>query len=155
DLFFRLNVVHLRLPPLREIRADIPVLAMSFLRKHSKEMGREIECFTPEAMKAFTTYNWPGNIRELENEVRRAIVLATHNQIGAEDLSEAVLEERLETAAPEPASAGTTTGSKQSLKLRVTALEIQMIRQAMSQTGGDKRRTAKMLGLSHQGLLNK
>src|SRR5262249_33876187 len=108
---------------------------------------------TPEAMKALTAYHWPGNIRELENEVRRAIVLATQKLIGVEDLSESVLEERLETPSDgTPAAAG---NSKHSLKDRVTLLEIQMIRDAMTQTSGDKRRTAKLLGLSHQGLLNK
>src|SRR5262249_47432629 len=133
--------------------ADVPVLAMHFLRKHSKEMSRDIEGFTPEAMKALTAYHWPGNIRELENEVRRAIVMTTHVQIRVEDLSESVLEERLETAS-EPA-AGAGGGAKQTLKDRVTSLEIVMIRDAMTQTSGDKRRTAKLLGLSHQGLLNK
>jgi transcriptional regulator with GAF, ATPase, and Fis domain len=152
DLFFRLNVVHLHLPPLRELRADVPVLAMHFLRKHCKEMGRQIEGFTPDAMKALTAYHWPGNIRELENEVRRAIVLTTQTHIGIDDLSESVLEERLE--AP-PDSGATNSASKQTLKDRVTILEIQMIRDAMTQTTGDKRRTAKLLGLSHQGLLNK
>jgi len=154
DLFFRLNVVHLHLPPLRELRADVPVLSMHFLRKHSKDMGRQIEGFTPEAMKALTAYHWPGNIRELENEVRRAIVLTTHSHIGVEDLSESVLEERLE-APPAESSSGGSSGAKQTLKDRVTILEIQMIRDAMTQTNGDKRRTAKLLGLSHQGLLNK
>jgi Nif-specific regulatory protein len=157
DLFFRLNVVHLHMPPLREIRADIPVLAMHFLRKQTKEMGRDITGFSSEALKALASYSWPGNVRELENEVKRAAVLTREKEISAADLSEAVGEERLETPPQEAETtgAGSQGKSKQSIKDRVTVLEIQMIRDAMTQTGNDKRRTAKMLGLSHQGLLNK
>jgi len=154
DLFFRLNVVHVRMPALREIRGDISMLATHFLRKQARELDREIEGFEPEAMKALTAYDWPGNIRELENEVRRAAVLTAGKWITFDDLSETVKEERLEPVESGPAA--TSAGkSKQSLKDRVTVLEIQMIRDAMTQTGSDKRRTAKMLGLSHQGLLNK
>ena len=155
DLFFRLNVVHIRMPSLREIRGDIPMLATHFLRKQAKEMNREIEGFDPEAMRALTAYDWPGNIRELENEVKRAAVLTSAKRISFDDLSETIKEERLDP--PESGPTPDTPGgkSKSSLKDRVTVLEIQMIRDAMTQTGNDKRRTAKMLGLSHQGLLNK
>jgi transcriptional regulator with GAF, ATPase, and Fis domain len=158
DLFFRLNVVHLHMPPLRDIRADIPVLAMHFLRKQTKEMGREIAGFESEALKALTTYSWPGNVRELENEVKRASVLTVGKMISLEDLSDSVREERLVETVPEAqgdAAAVSTGKSKALLKDRVSILEMQMIRDAMTQTGNDKRRTAKMLGLSHQGLLNK
>jgi Nif-specific regulatory protein len=152
DLFFRLNVIHIHLPPLREIRVDIPLLAMHFVKKHSKEVGREIQGFSPDVLKALTAYDWPGNVRQLENEVKRAMVLATAQEIRTQDLSESILEERLAMPDAEP---GNKWGDKQSLKDRVTVLEIQMIRDAMTQTDGDRRRTAKMLGLSHQGLLNK
>jgi len=152
DLFFRLNVIHVRMPALREIRTDIPLLAMYFLKKHSKDIGRNIQGFTADALKAMTAYHWPGNIRELENEVKRSMVLATTNEIRLLDLSEVILEERL--VDPEPDS-GKKSGDKQSLKDRVTNLEIQMIRDAMSQTENDKRRASRILGLSHQGLLNK
>jgi transcriptional regulator with GAF, ATPase, and Fis domain len=152
DLFFRLNVIHIHLPPLREIRVDIPLLAMHFLKKHSKEVGRDIQGFSSDALKAMTAYDWPGNVRQLENEVKRAMVLATTNEIRTQDLSESILEERLTMPGTET---GNSWGDKQSLKDRVTMLEIQMIRDAMTQTEGDRRRTAKILGLSHQGLLNK
>ena len=152
DLYFRLNVIHLHLPPLREIRGDIPLLAQHFLRKYSKEMGRNVESFSQEALKTLTAYNWPGNVRELENEVRRALVLALGKEIKAEDLSANIREECLLVSETEP---GRKPTDKQSLKDRVTILEIQMIRDAMAQTANDKRRAAKMLGLSHQGLINK
>src|SRR6267143_1318177 len=152
DLYFRLNVIHLRMPPLREIRADIQLLAMHFFRKHGKEMGRDVKGFSQEALKVLTAYTWPGNIRELENEVRRSLVLATVKEIEVNDLSDHISEERLEVAG---GSSEGVSGDKQLLKDRVTNLEIQMIRDAMSQTEGDRRRAAKMLGLSHQGLINK
>jgi Nif-specific regulatory protein len=153
DLFFRLNVIHIRMPALREIRSDITLLATHFLRKYAREIGREIQSLSPDATKVMTAYNWPGNVRELENEVKRAMVLATTREIQVQDLSETILEERL--AAPETESGGLSSGEKQSLKDRVTTLEIQMIRDAMSQTDSDRRRAAKILGLSHQGLINK
>jgi transcriptional regulator with GAF, ATPase, and Fis domain len=152
DLFFRLNVIHVRMPALREIRMDIPLLATYFLRKHAKEVGRDIQNFSADSLKTLTTYQWPGNVRELENEIKRAMVLATGREIQAQDLSEHIVEERL--AVPE-AEAGKKPGQKQSLKDRVTTLEIHMIRDAMAQTEGDRRRAARILGLSHQGLLNK
>jgi Nif-specific regulatory protein len=152
DLFFRLNVIHIRMPSLREVRSDIPLLATYFLRKYVKEVGRDIQNFTTDALKALTAYHWPGNVRELENEVKRAMVLATTNEIQVQDLSDHIREERLATPDGESGKKG---GEKQSLKDRVTTLEIQMIREAMSQTGGDRRRAARVLGLSHQGLLNK
>jgi Nif-specific regulatory protein len=155
DLYFRLNVVHLHMPPLREIRADIPVLAMYFLRKQIREMDREVTGFSSEAMKALMAYSWPGNVRELENEVRRAVVLTSGNQIMQEDLSESVREEALEDSPSDSENVSTSKDLKQKLKDRVITLEIQMIRGAMTQTAGDKRRMAKLLGLSHQGLLNK
>jgi Nif-specific regulatory protein len=153
DLFFRLNVIHIRMPALREIRTDIPLLAMHFLRKYAKEMGREFHAFSQDALKALTTYYWPGNVRELENEVKRGVVLAVGREIEAHDLSEAITEERL--SAPDTAESEQTGGEKQSLKDRVTTLEIHMIRDAMSQTENDRRRAARILGLSHQGLINK
>jgi len=152
DLFFRLNVIHIRMPALREIRSDIPLLATYFLRKHAKDLERDIQGFSQNAVKALMSYHWPGNIRELENEVKRAVVLTSGREIQVEDLSDAIVEERL--AVPEMDSAK-KSGEKQTLKDRVTTLEIQMIRDAMAQTDSDRRRAAKMLGLSHQGLLNK
>jgi Nif-specific regulatory protein len=152
DLFFRLNVVHIHLPPLRDIRADIPVLALTFLRRFAKEAGREIHGFSAEALQLLGSYSWPGNIRELENEVKRAVILAAGKQIEARDFSEAIREEQ---APLPPTGAPVLGGSKHLLKDRVSALEIQLIRDVMTATNNDKRRMAKALGLSPQGLLNK
>ncbi len=152
DLLFRLNVIHIRMPALREIRSDIPLLATHFLRKYGKEMGRDIQGLSQDAMKALMAYHWPGNVRELENEIKRAVVLASAREIQVEDLSDPIREERLATS---DADSGKKSGDKQTLKDRVTILEIQMIRDAMTQTDSDRRRAAKILGLSHQGLINK
>lgn len=154
DLFFRLNVIHIHMPPLREIRADLPLLATFFLRKYSKEMNRPLETLSPEAMRVLTAYDWPGNVRELENEIKRAVVLSPGQKIEVEDLSETIRQEQL--VSPDT-SGGKSSGDAKSstIKNRVTNLEIQMIRDAMTQSENDKRRAAKMLGLSHQGLLNK
>src|SRR5262249_27862633 len=95
DLFFRLNVIHIRMPALREIRTDIPLLATHFLRKYTKEIGRDVEGFSQDALKALATYHWPGNVRELDNEVKRAIVLTAGREIQVQDLSESIIEESL------------------------------------------------------------
>jgi len=155
DLFFRLNVIHVHMPPLREIRADLPLIATFFLRKYSKEMGRDVETISSDAMKALTAYDWPGNVRELENEIKRAVVLTSGGRIEVDDLSESLREERLISSDLSSQGSPSGDGKQQSIKNRVTTLEIQMIRDAMTQANGDKRRAAKMLGLSHQGLLNK
>ncbi len=154
DLYFRLNVVHLYMPSLKEIRGDIPLLATHFLRRYRPELGSSAEGFAPEAMQALSLYAWPGNVRELENEVKRVLVLSSGDLIQVDDLSDPIREEKLSTGLGLiPPAAG--AGKGKPLKERVTALEIQMIRGAMSQTDGDRRRAAKLLGLSHQGLINK
>ena len=153
DLFFRLNVVHLKMPALREIRTDIPLLAKHFLSKHAAEIGTEAKGFSETAMRLFGSYDWPGNVRELDNEVKRAMVLSDGAQIQAEDLSESVRAGALISTSEDGKVDPTNDGKK--LKERVTVLEIQMIRDALVQTEGDRRRAAKLLGLSHQGLINK
>ncbi len=90
DLYYRINVVTIKMPPLREKLGDIGMLANHFLRQHCKEMGREIIGFTEDAMAALLRYNWPGNVRELENAVERAVVLCRRPQIDTDDLPETV-----------------------------------------------------------------
>ena len=154
DLYFRLNVVHLDMPSLKEIRGDIPLLATHFMRLYGPELASAAKGFAPEAMQALSLYEWPGNVRELENEVKRVLVLSSGDLIQIDDLSDPIREEKLSSGL-EGVPPATGTGAGKPLKERVTALEIQMIRGAMSQTDGDRRRSAKLLGLSHQGLINK
>ena len=108
DLYYRLNVITVNLPPLRERKEDIPMLADHFLAKYCSENRREGLKFSPAAMKLLMDHDWPGNVRELENAVERAVVLATGQLIGPEALPEPVLEDRREM--PESFSAGDVDG---------------------------------------------
>jgi DNA-binding NtrC family response regulator len=90
DLYYRINVVQIKLPPLRERLGDIPLLAGSFLKRLSKELGRSVTGFSEEAMSAMQRYAWPGNVRELENAVERAVVLSRKPQIELDDLPESI-----------------------------------------------------------------
>jgi DNA-binding NtrC family response regulator len=90
DLFHRLNVIHLRVPPLRERREDVPLLVVHFLERFCTENNRALLQFTPNAMKLMMDYDWPGNVRELENVVERAVVLSTQNRIDVDLLPEAL-----------------------------------------------------------------
>jgi DNA-binding NtrC family response regulator len=90
DLFHRLNVIHLHLPPLRERRLDIPMLLLHFLEYFSKENGKPLREFTPGAMKLLMDYDWPGNVRELENVVERAVVLSTQERVDVDLLPESL-----------------------------------------------------------------
>src|SRR5215510_7430707 len=94
DLFYRLNVLPIHLPPIRERREDIPLLIAHFLQKFSKELGKEVRGVTPEAMAVLERYHWPGNIRELENALERAIVLGAGEMLGVDSLPESVRRER-------------------------------------------------------------
>jgi DNA-binding NtrC family response regulator len=90
DLYYRLNVISIALPPLRERKEDVPLLLDHFLRKYGQENGREGLHFSPAAMKLLMDYNWPGNVRELENAVERAVVLASGTTLGPELLPDQV-----------------------------------------------------------------
>jgi DNA-binding NtrC family response regulator len=100
DLFYRINVVNIRVPNLRERLSDIPLLANHFLRSFVKETGREVTGFTDAAIDAMQRYDWPGNVRELENAVERAVVLCRKPQIDADDLPESVLSPGFQRPSP-------------------------------------------------------
>jgi len=91
DLFYRINVITIKVPPLRSRKEDIPLLATHFLRKYSNENSREITSFDPEVMRAFKSYDWPGNVRELENAVERAVVMSTSNVIVPENIRKSIM----------------------------------------------------------------
>jgi len=142
DLFYRLNVIQICIPPLRERRGDIPLLMEHFLAKHSREPGRRVH---PEALALLMGYAWPGNVRELENEVMRAAALG-ESVIGPDDLSPQI-------AAAVPLSL--TSGDDLDVRTRVEHLERELIQRAIQQTGGNNTQAARLLGLSRFGLLKK
>ncbi|MEO8434578.1 MAG: sigma 54-interacting transcriptional regulator [Pyrinomonadaceae bacterium] len=100
DLFYRLNVVAVAMPPLRDRREDIPLLASYFVEKYSARCNRRVRSITPEARAHLMSYDWPGNVRELENAIERAIVLGTTEQVLPEDLPEVILESELPESSP-------------------------------------------------------
>jgi Nif-specific regulatory protein len=137
DLYFRLNVVQLTMPPLRERRDDIPLLANYFARKYAEKCNRRVMGISSEARKRLMTYDWPGNVRELENAIERAVVLGTTEQILADDLPEAVVE------------ADTTVSSEtpSSYHEQVVQTKKRMITDAMKQANGNYTAAAKLLNL--------
>jgi transcriptional regulator with GAF, ATPase, and Fis domain len=138
DLFYRLNVVSIRVPPLRERPQDIPLLVTRFVEKHS--LGKNVKV-TRSAMDRLSAFPWPGNVRQLENEIRRAIVLADE-RVDVGELSEEVA--RGGPGAAREAGLG--------LKARVDALETQLVKDALARTKGNQTRAAEMLGISRFGL---
>ena len=145
DLYYRLRVFPICLPPLRERVEDIPLLARHFLRVHAGE--KEIEGFDPEVLRAFRRYNWPGNIRELENEVRRCVVLVREGgRITVEHVSERIA--RL-------ADVDRALCGMGPLKAAVEQFEEDLIRAALNRCGWNVTHTAAGLGLSRVGLQGK
>jgi DNA-binding NtrC family response regulator len=143
DLYYRLNVITIEMPPLRERHDDIPLLATHFLRLYAEENEREVEGFSPAAMDALTAYPWPGNVRELENAVERAVVLSRADTVEVEELPQAV---RGEGGGPLP----TTDLPPEGVDFReaVTSYQERLIREALRRSDGVQRRAARLLQLS-------
>jgi two-component system, NtrC family, response regulator AtoC len=144
DLFFRLNVVTIHMPPLRERRSDIPALVHSFLERHAA--GENVQV-SPAAMRAFLQYEWPGNVRELENSVARALALGDRQCIDVKDLPPAI-----------PSGQASGASSEETNALSSTALadmERLTILRVFEQVGGDKSLAGKMLGISRATLYRK
>ena len=151
DLYYRLNVVGIQLPPLRERQGDIPELTRHFLARYGRlRPGAPIEAISGEALAAMRSYRWPGNVRELEHAIERAAVLCDGGVIREEDLPEPV---RSGAVAPGPLPAipeGTL-----SIKRATRAVEEQLIRAALAKTNGNRTRAAELLELSYRALLYK
>ncbi|MBT8460912.1 MAG: sigma-54 dependent transcriptional regulator, partial [Gemmatimonadetes bacterium] len=151
DLYYRINVVRVHLPPLRHRVDDVPVLLQHFLDLYNESLGLAIEGFEPEAVKALSGYSWPGNIRELENVVERAMVLSDHDRIDAEDVPEAIRDPK----ASLKAGGGNLSSDELSVKKRTWELEKHLIGRALEVTGGNRTRAAELLDLSYRALLYK
>ena len=150
DLYYRINVVRLHLPALRERREDLPELVRHFVGIYAARYGVPPRCATAAAMRRLMEYDWPGNVRELENVVERALVLAEGPEIDVAQLPPALL------GAPRPgAGEAPEADDDLSIKRRTAALERALIRRALERTGGNRTRAAELLDLSHRALLYK
>jgi two-component system NtrC family response regulator len=143
DLFYRLNVVNIHLPPLRERREDIPILASHFLRKFSLENNREVHGFTPGAIDYLSAYEWPGNVRQLENVIERCVVLSNRDVIDVEDLPPELRDEEMQFK-----SAVDLLPLKINLSETLEKIEAALIRRAMVHSGFVQVKTAEMLDVS-------
>lgn len=141
DLYFRLKVVEINLPPLRERAGDIPLLASSFLREFASENNKPVKDFTPDALESLINYNWPGNVRELRTAIESAVVLCRSERISSRDLPRTV---RAETAAADPSRALTRND------LTVKEAEKQLIIRALKETNGNRTLAAKRIGMSRR-----
>ncbi len=155
DLFYRLNIVHIQTPALRSIREDIPLLAGYFLNQFYREMNREPGRISVDAMELLTCYNWPGNVRQLQNEMKRLSVCARQKVILPEDLSPRIRESASVEARSRDAGSRDTNGTHKTLAEEIADLEMRRIRETLASTNNNQQRTARVLGLSRQGLINK
>jgi two-component system response regulator AtoC len=174
DLFYRLNVIHIDMPPLRERKDDIPLLIEHFLVKYRYEPGAIPTTITEDALTRLVDYDWPGNVRELENAIERAVVLSRGNAITLEhlpfdeaapkrrkrgrtgslaqrrtdlDADQAELTERREELETDEAAAAPGNGDGGSFKDRVSSLERQLIKEALDRAGGNRTKAAEELGI--------
>jgi len=148
DLYYRVHVFPIVLPPLRKRRDDIPLLSVHFLDKFAKKFKRPTARLTPQALASFMKYDWPGNIRELENEIERALTLAGGDkEIKIDYLSEEII------GAPGKEAAVHQEGL--TLQKAVEQMERQMVAHALETAKGNRSQAARDLGLTRQGLLNK
>ena len=155
DLLYRLNVVSIHLPPLRDRKEDIPLLVTHFMQKHARRLGLPIKRVPPEILRILLEYPWKGNARELENCMERAIVLSVGDVIERESLPEGILQP---PAPPKRTEVSTETlhdDSSLSIKQRSRDLEVDLIQRALKKTGGNRTHAAKVLEISHRALLYK
>lgn len=153
DLYYRLNVVSLHIPPLRERIDDVAVLVSHFMKKTSKRIGISIEKIEPDAMKALMHYHWRGNVRELENVMERAMVLAEGDTIDLSSLPRQILE--AETPLEDELTFRNFDEDDLSIKKHTRSLEVQLIKRALEKTKGNRTHAAKALEISHRALLYK
>ena len=139
DLYYRLNVIPIFVPPLRDREDDIPLLASHFLKRFNQEREKEITGFSPEVMELFLAHAWPGNVRELENVIEHAVTIAKKNQIGAKDLPKHFVR-----IPPSSQETGTLQENEKNLILRI-----------LEETHWNKHQTAKRLNITRSTLYGK
>jgi transcriptional regulator with GAF, ATPase, and Fis domain len=162
DLYYRLNVVPITLPALRERKADIPHLVAHFIAKFNARLKKSIEGIEADALERLVAYSWPGNIRELENVIERAVLFADSARIRLDDLPEEIRSGKLQAsaaalplspaAAPDAAPPSSPDGLKEQVKAAMSKLERDLIERALKQTGGNVTHAARLLKISRKGL---
>jgi two-component system response regulator AtoC len=158
DLYYRLNVLALRLPPLRQRAEDIPLLAAHFAARVSARLRLGVRGIAPEAMRVLRAHAWPGNVRELENTIERAAVMCEGGVIDVASLPERVRPAGLPSGLPARSSVGGGGGDPAadlSIKRAARRAEEELIRRALAQTAGNRTRAAELLEISHRALLYK
>jgi len=155
DLFYRLNVVHIHLPALRERPEDIPVLIEHLVKKHNKKLGTKVKGVSDEVLKCYIQYLWKGNVRELENTIERGIILTEGSEITPECLPEKIRETIEGQRALRSLSAIGYDDDNLSIKQKVRDLETRLILKALESTKGNRTHAAKLLEISHRTLLYK
>jgi DNA-binding NtrC family response regulator len=149
DLYYRLNVIHLAAPPLRERQDDIPMLAGYFLERARSKAGRDqVAKISRQAAELLASYGWPGNVRELENTIERAVLLSNGAAIEPKDLPP-----RLQGFGPEPRTNPRMTERGIDLRKAVEGFENNLIRQALEKTNWNKKRAAELLGINRTTLV--
>jgi two-component system response regulator HydG len=144
DLYYRLNVVELHIPPLRDRMEDVPLLAEHFLKQYRDRNDRAIDGFTRDALETLSDYDWPGNVRELENAIERAVVLDTDGTIDTDDLPETITEgesDRQTISVP----IGTSLDD----------IEHRVLKETLRATDGNKKMAAKLLGIAPRTVYRK
>ena len=154
DLFYRLNVVPIVLPPLRDRKQDIPVLCGHFIEKYNKKLSKKIEGISDEALATLQTYAWPGNIRELENLMERVILFSDGPRLELKDLPESVRGGPAPVPG-EPTPAPGETPLKDLVKMKAAEVEKEAIAKALEATAGNVTRAAKLLQISRKSLQTK
>lgn len=147
DLYFRINVIQIELPPLRQRKEDIPLLAAHYIRRFNEEQGLAIERFTKEALTRLSTYNFPGNIRELVNIIEYSMVMASGREVGVQDLPEHL---KSMPITPSPDSEELSLSPFVGITLR--ELEDKFIQETLDAMNGHRRKTAEVLGISERNL---
>ena len=159
DLYYRLAVVPIELPPLRDRREDILPLAQHFIEKYNEENGRQVsEQIAPEVLALLEAYSWPGNVRELENAIERAVVIAPGNEVSRQCLRPEISDpESVIVASQEGASVGAVHDLGRGINFydQVRRFEVDLIRRALEQTGGHQSRAARLLGMNATTLNSK
>jgi two-component system response regulator AtoC len=158
DLFYRLNVVPIQIPPLRERREDIPLLADHFIAKFNDRLKKQIVAISPEAVERLVAYNWPGNIRELENLMERTILFCEGPEIRVSDLPPEIVGAATASgsaAAPDDGTRPAAGSLKEAVRAETERVERELIQRALDATGGNVTQAARKLKISRKSLQTK